>query len=68
MAGVAKQIIGSFEDIGKDIVREAAQVPKDVIGKAIESLGTSTQKSQKSSTVPTPQKPSAEEKKLPPRE
>ena len=46
--GVAKQIIGSFEDIGKDIVREAASVPKDIAGKALESLGTSGgQKSQK---------------------
>jgi len=44
MAGVAKQIIGSFEDIGKDIVREAAKVPADVVGKALESLGTSSQK------------------------
>lgn len=47
MAGVAKQIIGSFEDIGKDIVREAAKVPADIAGKALESLGTSSQKGQK---------------------
>ena len=40
--GVAKQIIGSFEDIGKDIVREAASVPKDIAGKALESLGSSS--------------------------
>jgi hypothetical protein len=54
MAGVAKQIIGSFEDIGKDVVREAIKVPKDIAGKALESLGTSTQKSQ----IPkTPQSP-----------
>ena len=46
--GVAKQIIGSFEDIGKDIIREAASVPKDIAGKALESLGTSSgQKTQK---------------------
>lgn len=46
--GVAKQIIGSFEDIGKDIVREAASVPKDIVGKALESLGSSSgQKTQK---------------------
>ena len=47
MAGVAKQIIGSFEDIGKDIARETAKVPTDVVGKALESLGTSSQKGQK---------------------
>lgn len=46
--GVAKQIIGSFEDLGKDVVREVAKVPKDIAGKALESLGTSSgQKSQK---------------------
>lgn len=46
--GVAKQIIGSFEDIGKDIIREAASVPKDIAGKALESLGSSGgQKTQK---------------------
>lgn len=47
MANVAKQIIGSFEDIGKDIAREAVKVPKDIVGKALESLGTSSQKGQK---------------------
>ena len=46
MAGVAKQIIGSFEDIGKDIVREVAKVPKDIAGKALESLGTAGAKQQ----------------------
>ena len=50
--GIAKQIIGSFEDIGKDVVREAAQVPADVAGKALESLGTSGgQKQQGQTTV-----------------
>ncbi len=47
MAGVAKQIIGSFEDIGKDIAHEVAKVPTDIAGKALESLGTSSQKGQK---------------------
>lgn len=42
--GVAKQIIGSFEDIGKDIAREVASVPKDIAGKALESLGSSSGK------------------------
>lgn len=44
--GVSRQIIGSFEDIGKDIVREAIKVPKDIAGKALESLGTSSGKTQ----------------------
>lgn len=39
--GVARQIIGSFEDIGKDVLKQTAQVPKDIVGKALESLGTS---------------------------
>jgi hypothetical protein len=47
MAGVAKQIIGSFEDIGKDIAHEVVKVPTDIAGKALESLGTSSQKGQK---------------------
>jgi len=66
MSGVAKQIIGSFEDIGKDIVRETVKVPTEIAGKALESLGTSTQKFQ---TTPKPQKPAEEGRKpVPPRE
>ncbi len=44
MAGVGKQIIGSFEDIGRDIVREVVSVPKDIAGKALETLGTASSK------------------------
>lgn len=36
--GLPKQIIGSFEDIGKDVLSQTANVPKDVVGKALESL------------------------------
>ena len=70
MAGVAKQIIGSFEDIGKDIVHEVAKVPTDIAGKALESLGTTSQKGQKANTV-LPAKPAETkepEKPRPPRE
>ena len=49
--GVAKQIIGSFEDIGKDIVGEVAKIPKDVAGKALESLGSSSGQTQQGQTV-----------------
>ena len=54
MAGVAKQIIGSFEDIGKDIARETVNVPKDIAGKIIESLGggSSGKKQKTTQTVP----------------
>ncbi len=31
MANAAKQIIGSFEDIGKDIARETVNIPKEII-------------------------------------
>jgi len=71
MAGVAKQIIGSFEDIGKDIVGEAAKVPTDISGKALESLGTSSQKPQSPQSPQSPQvpqEPRPEQKSLPPRE
>ncbi len=47
---IHRQIIGSFEDIGKDIVREAVKVPKDIAGKALESLGTSGGKTQGAQT------------------
>lgn len=52
--GVAKQIIGSFEDIGKDVVREVAKVPKDIAGKALESLGSSSGQKQQKQTTSTP--------------
>ena len=50
MTGVTRQIIGSFEDIGKDVLRQASNVPKDVLGKALESLGTSSGKKQQGQT------------------
>lgn len=51
--GVTRQIIGSFEDIGKDIAHEIAKVPKDIAGKALESLGASSgKKTQSGSTLP----------------
>ena len=69
MAGIAKQIIGSFENIGKDIAHEVAQVPKDIGGKALESLGTSSQKSQKpAGQSPLGGAPKPEQKSVPPRE
>jgi len=39
---VVKQIIGSFGDIGGEIVKETVNVPKDIAGKALEGLGTAT--------------------------
>ncbi len=42
--GISRQIFGSFEDIGKDIVHETVQVPKDIAGAALESLGASSGK------------------------
>jgi hypothetical protein len=42
--GITRQIIGSFEDIGRDVLKQTAQVPKDILGKAIESIGTSSSK------------------------
>jgi hypothetical protein len=35
-------ILGSFEDIGKDIVSETAKVPTEIVGKILESLTGST--------------------------
>lgn len=42
MPNPVRQIIGSFEDIGKDVLKQTAQVPQDIVGKAIENLGTSS--------------------------
>jgi len=44
-------MIGSFEDIGKDIVREAVKAPVDIAGQALESLGTGKPTKQKSTTT-----------------
>ena len=51
-------MIGAFTDelgdLGKQIVRETVKVPKDIAGKALESLGTSGGQKQKQQTVATP--------------
>jgi len=60
MAGVAKQIIGSFEDIGKDIVRETAALPVEMLG-----MGKKPKTQAPTNPVAAPKEP---EKKLPPRE
>lgn len=62
-----KQIIGSFEDIGKDIVKQTAKLPGDVLGKALESLGTQQQKNPQAASVPQDGN-SGEPKKIPPRQ
>jgi hypothetical protein len=65
----AKQIIGSFEDIGKDIAREVVNAPKDIVGAALESLGTSSQKGHKGNPQGAAIAPVKQpDKALPPRE
>lgn len=45
-------IIGSFEDIGKDVAREVTKAPVDIAGKVLESLtGGSSVKGQKQATT-----------------
>jgi len=47
-AGHRPPIIGSFEDIGKDVAHEVAKAPVDIAGKILESLtGGSSVKGQK---------------------
>jgi hypothetical protein len=36
------QIIGELGDIAKDVAKQAVQVPKDIVGKALESMGGSS--------------------------
>lgn len=57
MNNLPRQIIGSFEDIGKDIVRETVKMPGDIAGMALESLGSSTTpgKRQQSSSAGKPE-------------
>lgn len=56
------QIGESFEEIGKDVVSEAVQAPKDIAGKALESLGvTSRGKNPKQQSKTAPQVPGQEE-------
>ncbi len=38
---LAGQVIGSFEDIGKDVVKQTMKLPSDIVGSALESLGSS---------------------------
>lgn len=51
-------MIGAFTDeigeLGKQIVRETASVPKDIAGKALESLGASSGQKPKQQTASTP--------------
>lgn len=51
-------MIGAFTDelgdLGKQIVRETASVPKDIAGKALESLGVSSGQKPKQQTASTP--------------
>ena len=61
MAGnnIFGQIGESFEQIGKDVVRETVQAPKDIVGKAMESLGAGggkkSQKAQPKQTAAMPE-------------
>lgn len=59
---ILQQIGESFEDIGKDIVRETVKVPKDILGKVIET-GSNKQKKQQTNQTPK-QKENEEIKKV----
>jgi hypothetical protein len=41
MGNIPGQIIGELSEIGKQVGQEAAKVPADIAGKALESLGAS---------------------------
>ncbi len=57
MANLPRQIIGSFEDLGKQIGSEVVKAPAEIAGKALESLGA-TSKGLKGQTTTSPMKPS----------
>lgn len=41
MVGIAGQIIGEFGELGKQVGSEVVKTPKEIAGKALESLGAS---------------------------
>ncbi len=53
MAGIPGQILEELDEIGKQIGTEATKVPKDITGKALESLGMSTSQKGTSQTTQT---------------
>lgn len=54
---IVQQIGESFEQIGKDVVKETVKAPQDIVGKALESLGSGS--SGKKSGQKTTQSPQA---------
>jgi hypothetical protein len=60
---VIQQMRESFEQIGKDIARETVQAPKDIVGKAMESLGagSSSKKAGQKTTSPVASSPAVAE-------
>lgn len=54
------QIGESFEQIGQDVARETAQAPKDLVGKAMETVGLGSGKKKKQSQTAAPQTDAAE--------
>ena len=60
MPNIPGQIISELGEIGKQVGREVAKVPKDIAGQALESLGSSSGKKQGQQAQTTPQKPTGE--------
>ncbi len=54
---ILNQIGESFETIAKDVVRETVQAPKDIVGTALESLGTSSGQKKPKQSAATSQQP-----------
>ncbi len=55
MPGIPGQIIGELGELGKKVGGEAAKVPTDIAGKALESLGVASGKKQQAPPVVKPQ-------------
>lgn len=56
------QIGESFEKIGEDVVKQTVQAPKDITGKAMESLGMSSSAKNPKKQQPVPKTPQEAEK------
>lgn len=55
MPGIPGQIIGELGELGKKVGGEAAKVPTDIAGKALESLGVTSGKKQQTNPLVKPQ-------------
>ena len=65
--GMIGQMMDSFEQIGQDVARETVQAPKDMVGKALESVGVSTGKKKTQQQTANPAQEAGAQQEVPPK-